>query len=551
MKRKNIIATALGIFALVLIASAPVAAQDQKDDLETFRTDLVDFWKPLADNTKLLLAFASGAGLPVSEFYTMLPSAAADPVEIEAAIAALSTEELQELKRQFDMVQGWQQFGTLLRTAIPPDVRAGLAAFGADDRPFPETNSFASAVCSVVEGLGLAETLQGKQTFSQVAVGLYETLEAIAIPFDVACDASPCSIFSPFDLAVVNALKISMCSVATGTRIAAVVGRAIVDAAQDCTQWTFYNGVQQRVDFEMSKVASADSVGQLTCCGFNGETIHEKLEDRFDIVATSRSTQDSIDGARLGRPPSQAKSLRSVVDHTDQVRLPDLERTIDETLELAKKQGELMRDFRDLLIRMQIETDLIDRGKSFREALFQLPDPIPGHKRAFCARDIVVPCLAPGPDLAAGTNDDVPDAALCPDDSQPAEFCNIGSNVCSQTRAAPCVVDGDCPGSETCDTTSHPCSASPDRECSFDEDCPTGRPKQVCVEADRQRGFFDLVRQIVEEALDMTTASGEEIHKANDYLARADALVAAGDYKNAYSDLRLAYQEAARMRTGH
>jgi len=538
------------VLLVALTLAAPAQAQEVKGDLETFRNEQIAFWKPLAENTRLLLSFASSAGLPLSQLDDVLPLAAVDPAQIEQTLRSLTNEQLEDLKQQFDTVEGWQQLGSLFHAAIPPDIRTGLTAFAAGDRPFADTNDFAEALCGLVEGLGVASTLQSKQTFSAVAIGLYETAEAIAIPFDVACDASPCSI-ALFDLPIVGPLKVALCSVATVTRIASAISRALVDASSDCSTWSFYNGVQQRVDARLSTVAPLDSTGVRGSVGFNGENLHEKLEDRLDVVTTTRSTQDSVDGQRGGRPPSPAKSLRTVVDHTDLVRLPELERTIDETLDMAKKQGELMRDFRDLLIRMQIESDLVDNGRNFREALFQLPSTISGKKRAFCERDIIVPCLAPGPDFRKGTEDDVLDATLCPDDSKPAETCDMEIAICSRTRTATCAQDSDCPAGETCDQSSHPCNVTRDQECSFDEDCPIGRARQTCIEADRQRGYFELVREIVEEAIDMTGVAGEEIYKASSYLASADALAAGGDYKKAYTDLRLAYQSAARVRRGH
>lgn len=549
MNLAKLATAALAILALGLVAAAPVRAQEQKDDLEAFRADLLEFWEPLAETTKLLLNVAASEDVPAARLYAAVPLATVEPDEIRQVIAALTTEQLQELKQQFDTVQGWQQMGLLLQSAIPPDVRANLVALGAANRPFPATNGVAATICGIAEASGI-DTLQDKQTASQVALGIYETLEAIAIPFDVACDASPCSV-AFFDLPVVGPLKVALCGVATVTRIAAAVSRAVVDSTRDCNVWTFYDGVEQRVDARLSSVASIDSVGLRNGTGFNSATIHEKLEDRLDVVTTTRGTQDSVDGQRAGRPPSPAKSVRTVVDHTDQVRLPDLERVIDETLALAKQQGNLMRDFRDLLIRMQVEADLLDRGKGgFREALFQLPETIPGHKRAFCSRNITIPCIAPGPDRQRGTDDDVTDVSLCPDDSQPAELCDYDFGVCERTRAMPCTADPDCPAGEACEMTSHPCSTSRDRECSFNEDCPVGRPKQECVEADRQRGFFDLVRETVVETIDMTLAAGQQTSKADKHLARADALLAGGDFKNAYSYLRLAYQDAARLRNG-
>ncbi len=557
MHAKRIVVAALSIFLMTMTVPASSPAQEQKADLEAFRSDLATFWPQLLSVVRDSQNMAALFGVPRADLAALSWMGSQDIVQVEEEIAGLSNDELAYLKQQYDLLPGWQQAPTRVTASLSPELRqaaAQLAALSPTDQSFPPLGpGFTAQVCGVINKWNISNSIQTTQSLTDGFLISANVAEGIYIIADTACMSYPCSVLGIFDIVPAIAGKLSTCGVATALNLATKTIMALYENAFQCEYWTLFAGTSARLDEKLSTVAADDSAGIRTGGDpFSNESIHVKLEDRLDVAMTTRSTQDSVDGTRDGRPPSHEKSVRTVVDHTDLVRLPQLEKTIDETLELASKQGELMRNFRDLLIRMQIESDLIDSGKSFREAMFQLPKTIDGHKRAFCQRDIAVPCIAAGPDLDIGTDDDVTDDSLCPDDSKPAELCDSSFGVCSRTRATPCHADGDCPGGETCESTSHPCTVTRENECSFDEDCPTGRPKQICIAASPQRGFIELVREIVQEAINMTAAAGEQTYNANLELARADALIAGGDLKNGYTRFRHAYKEAVKIgRSGH
>lgn len=57
-------------------------------------------------------------------------------------------------------------------------------------------------------------------------------------------------------------------------------------------------------------------------------------------------------------------------------------------------------------------------------------------------------------------------------------------------------------------------------------------------------GYLEIARSIVMDAMDAMTAAGQDIHKADKYLAKGDLSVDVGDFKAAYHHFRIAYRKA-------
>jgi tetratricopeptide (TPR) repeat protein len=312
------------------------------------------------------------------------------------------------------------------------------------------------------------------------------------------------------------------------------------------------------LDARITTRASEDSVGVRTGDPgeFENQNLLQKLDDRLDITVTSRASQVSVDGRTYCISPE--RSVRTVTDSIEFIKLPQLEKAVDEALALAQQQASLVRDFTELYTRLQIETQLKSSFLDFTSAAFQLPLDAVGDKRAFCSRSVKVPCMNPGPNLVFGTpggisDDDFPDDSLCPDQGRPDDTCNLDSGYCAPAGGGclatriPCTTNGDCGGGEICDRSVHHCNVNTDIFCTDDTMCPKGVAPEVCKLAPPERGFIELVDSIVVQSIDMVQAAGEKVHKAPQYLAKAHKYAAKGSYKRAYQWYRQAYREAAEM----
>jgi hypothetical protein len=328
--------------------------------------------------------------------------------------------------------------------------------------------------------------------------------------------------------------------------------------ADNSPQSDLHQKLNASLDAKITTRASEDSVGVRTGNpgDFENQNLHQKLNDRLDVTVTSRASQVSVDGRTECISP--VRSVRTVTDSIEFIKLPELERAIDEALALAQQQASVVRDFAELHTRLQIEQELKDGTTNFRLAVFQMPLAAVGGKRAFCSRSLKVPCVNPGPNLVFGTpggisDDDFLDDSLCPDQGRPDDTCNLDSGYCAPAGGGclaariPCTTNGDCGAGEVCDNTVHHCSINTDISCNDDTMCPKGVAPEVCTPAPPERGFIEEVDNIVVESIQMVQAAGENSHKAQTYLVRAQGYATNGDYKQAYLWYRKAYREAAKV----
>jgi Cys-rich repeat protein len=331
--------------------------------------------------------------------------------------------------------------------------------------------------------------------------------------------------------------------------------------ADNSPQSDLHQKLNASLDAKITTRASEDSVGVRTGNPgeFENQNLHQKLDDRLDITVTSRASQVSVDGRTACISPE--RSVRTVTDSIEFIKLPQLERAIDEALALAQQQASLVRDFAELYTRLQIEAELKNGDWTLTSALFQLPLDAAGGKRAFCSRSLRVPCMNPGPNLVFGTpggisDDDFPDDSLCPDQGRPDDTCNLDSGYCAPAGGGclaariPCTTNGDCGAGEICDNTVHHCSINADIFCTDDTICPKGVAPEVCTPAPPERGFIEEVDNIVVQSIQMVQAAGEDPHGAQRYLTQAQDTATKGDYKRAYRWYREAYREAVKSRVG-
>ncbi len=276
---------------------------------------------------------------------------------------------------------------------------------------------------------------------------------------------------------------------------------------QDCV--TFINncvsghcartGVECSADIDCGPASSVNGE-------FAAMNLHDKLQTRLDVQTSTRSTQDSVDGQRSAPViPSDSKSVRTVVDKTDEIVLPRLQKKMDKLNAAIAAQGSLLRDLQALQIRFKISENLIQRHpRVLPVALFQVPNTVSAPPKKFCSISNTRSC---------SVNADCPPAVV-------GETCDgsPGMRVCSMS-GSPCTDIFDCPvqpqAAETCVTQ------------------PTG-----------QMGLLQSAREIVQETIDMTDAAAQQVGGSQVRTTRAVVDINAANFKQSYRHLRQSYRKA-------
>ena len=324
---------------------------------------------------------------------------------------------------------------------------------------------------------------------------------------------------------------VAPCVVAGVARFAYVIADSAVLGSLRCHEQAFENEGERRLGVKVSTRAHETSVGvrddcntttgrcarapAMACttdadCGdaFAAMDLHAKLQTRLDVKLSTRSTQDSVDGQREApQPPSPDKSVRTVVDKTDEIVLPRLQRKMNQLNAAIAAQGSMLRDLQLLQMRFKISENLLQRHpRLLPVVLFQMPNTV----------------------------------------NAPAKkFCSVSSTIS-------CMTDGDCPpavAGETCGPMTPPrtCSVS-GNPCTDFFDCPV-QPvaAEVCLpQPNPQAGLLQVASDIAQESIDMSRMENPNVGSSQINRTRGVADMHVGNYKQAYRHLRQSYRRAVR-----
>lgn len=418
----------------------------------------------------------------------------------EQALISYTNDELLDLQLQLQASGvDWRGLTELMKTAVTSDQLALL------DPASP--SNFPGNSCIGTAGI----------TAAGVAKGVTLVARVIATQ---GCKAAQCG----------GPISVPPCIFAGVARGLFTVADAIYQGTLRCHEEAFENEGERRLGVKVTTRATETSVGirndcnpatahcarttsvacatDNDCDSFAALDVHEKLRTRLDVDLSTRATQDSIDGQREApQAPSPEKSVRTVVDKTDQIVLPRIQRKMRELNAAIAAQGSLLRDLQLLQVRFEVSENLLQRHPHILPVvLFQLPDSITAPAKSFCSTSSAVSCL---------TDADCPPAIA-------GEECGPGTppRTCSVSGVA----------------------------CTDFFDCPIQpQPAETCMpQANPQAGLLKVARDIVQETIDMNETADPRTGNSQLLHTRAVADLEAGNYKQAYRHLRQAYRRAIR-----